>query len=246
MNRMSLIIRQKILSIVFIIISLAGGVSIFFYINDLKENIPENISYNQIFIARADIRKNEEIAAELLEEQKIPANIFGDKFIVDKNEIIGKTTAVDILEGEIITKDKLKGKSSGNGFNLSFSSYIPYDLRAVSIPVNFYGNKSLIKEGDKVDLISTYYEPASSVLYSETLLTEKEVILIESNLKGSYPENEGGNESFMLGSVADSGLLDSYSGNSLVITFYLSKSEAEEVFMATERGTVNLSICCRN
>lgn len=246
MNRMSLIIRQKILSIVFIIISLAGGVSIFFYINDLKENIPENISYNQIFIARADIRKNEEIAAELLEEQKIPANIFGDKFIVDKNEIIGKTTAVDILEGEIITKDKLEGKSSGNGFNLSFSSYIPYDLRAVSIPVNFYGNKSLIKEGDKVDLISTYYEPASSVLYSETLLTEKEVILIESNLKGSYPENEGGDGSFLLGSVADSGLLNSYSGNSLVITFYLSKSEAEEVFMAIERGTVNLSICCRN
>ncbi len=246
MNRMSLIIRQKILSIVFIIISLAGGVAIFFYINNLKENIPEEVSYNQVFIARADIRKDEEITAELLEEQKIPANIFGDKFIIDKNEIIGETAVLDILKGEIITKDKLERESSGNGFNLSFSSYIPYDLRAVSIPVNFYGNKSLINEGDKVDLISTYYEPASSVLYSETLLTEKEIILIENNLNESYPENEGSNESFLLGSVTDSDLLNSYSENSLVITFYLSKSEAEEVFMAIERGTVNLSICCRN
>ncbi|MDD3819523.1 MAG: Flp pilus assembly protein CpaB [Actinomycetota bacterium] len=237
------------MSIIFIVISIAGGIFVFFYISGLKEKIPEDTGYNQIFIAADNIKKNEEITPELVEEQKIPADIFSEKFIIDKNEIIGEKTAVDILEGEIITKDKLEGGDSGSNSGLSFSSYIPDGLRAVSIPVNFYGDRSLIKEGDRVDLISIYYEPSNSSLCSQTILSGKEIVLIGSRIDEAgedYQKNVNSGKGAFSSLTSDSGLLSTYNENSLIVTFYLSKKEAEEVFKAIEKGTVNLSICCRD
>ncbi len=245
MNRISLIIKQRMLSVVFIIIAVTGGIVVFWYIGNLKEKIPENIDCNVVFVAGTNIRKGEEIMGESIEAQKIPANIFSGKFIIDKDEIIGKKATVDISEGEIITKEKLEGVDSSNDFSSTFSSYIPYDLRSVSIPVNFYGDESLLEAGDSIDLISTYYEQESGILYSETVLSEKEIILIgnSNSLGESYSEDENDRGSFLLDPVIASGSASSNYGNLLIITFYLSKSEVEEVFLALERGVINLSVC---
>src|SRR4030066_31778 len=183
MNRLSLIVKQKIISIIFLIIAVLGGIIIFWYISDLKEKIPENIEYNPIFVARVDLKKGDEITVESIEEQIITGNVFSEKFVMNKDGIIGKEVINDISKGEIITEDILEGMDSDGSFNLNFSSYIPYDLRSVSIPVSFYGDKSLLEEGDCIDLISTYYEEASGNLFSKTVLSEKEIILIGSSPK---------------------------------------------------------------
>jgi len=245
-NRVSLIIKQKMISIIFIIIAVVGGIIIFWYISSLKAKIPENINYNLTFVAKTDIREGEEITEELIEEQKIPENMFGGKSIINKDEIIGKKVTVDIIKGEIITNDKLGGMDSGSGFNLSFSSYIPYGLRAVSIPVSFYGDKSLLKEGDSVDLISTYYDRESGVLYSETVLSEKEIILIGGIQGESHSGDENDREDFLFDTVITGSSDNSGSGNLLIITFYLSKSEVDKIFLSLERGILNLSICPQN
>jgi Flp pilus assembly protein CpaB len=246
MNRISLIIRQRILGIIFIIISLAGGFFIFLYISSLKEQIPENVNYNQIFIARNDIKKGERIAADLIEMQKIPANIFSGRFIINKDEITGEKAIADILKGEIITKDKLEEKSGGSNFSYSFSFHIPEGLRAASIPVSFYGDRSLLNEGDKIDLISTYYDQESGGLYSETVLSEKEVILINGNSKEAYQENSSDTGNFLLGTVNEETFADSFYDNHITITLYLTGREIEEAFKAIERGVLNLSICRGN
>ncbi len=241
MNRISLIIRQRILSIIFIFISLAGGVFIFWYISSLKEKIPENINYNKIFIARNDIEKGEKITADLIEMQKISADIFSGRFIVDKNEIVGKEVITDILKGEIITRDKLEGQYATDDFSYSFSFYIPDGLRAVSVPVSFYGDRSLLNEGDRVDLISTFYEQESGNLFSEAVLSEKEVILINNNVEETYSGNDEGN--FLPGLVTEESFVGSFYHRHIIITLYLTVAEAEEIFRAIERGVVNLSLC---
>lgn len=243
MNRISLIIKQRMLSIIFIIIAVIGGIFIFWYVSNLKMKISEDTSYNHIFIAKTDIKKDEEITGELIEAQKIPGNIFSEKFIMDEDKILGKKATSDILEGEIIRKDKLGGVNSNNYFGLRFSSYIPYDLRAVSIPVNFYGDNSLLEEGDRVDLISTYYEQENRILCSETVLSEKEIILIGNSVEESYSSGENYSEDFLLGSIFTGSQVNSNYGRLLIITFYLSKTEAEKVFLTLERGVLNLSIC---
>lgn len=228
-------------------IAIIGGIVIFWYTSDLKEKIPENIDYDLMFVAGTDIKKGEKITGESIETREIPANIFSGKFIIDKDEIVGKKVTVDISEGEIITKEKLEGVGSGNDFSSTFSSYVPYDLRAVSIPVNFYGDKSLLEAGDNIDLISTYYEQESGVLYSETVLSGKEIILIgnSNSSEESYSGNENDGRGFLLDPVITSGSESSNYGNLLILTFYLSQSEAEEIFLALERGAINLSVCSR-
>jgi hypothetical protein len=61
-----------------------------------------------------------------------------------------------------------------------------------------------------------------------------------------YRVNSDSSKNAFSGLAADSGLISTYSENSIIITFYLNKSEVEEVFKAIEKGTVNISICCRN
>ena len=247
MNRLSLIIRQKVFGIIFIVAALLGGVLIYWYISNLKSESPDSFEYQEIYIARFDIESGEEISEDFLEKQKIPENIFSKKFILDKNQILGKKVIENIAEGEIISKDKIEGQELIENTYLSFSTYIPRDLRAVSIPLNFYGDRSLIKVGDRVDIISTYYDQTGSELISNTILCGKEIILLEYNYsEDGYPgENNSGGD-FLLGTMLE----DDYSSSSymgfLILTFYLKSEEAEEVFLALERGMLNLSICSQS
>lgn len=243
MNRITLIIRQKIFSIMFIIIAIIGGIFIYWYISNLKARVSEDTEYKQIFVAGDDIRHGEEITEESIKIQRISENIFSEKYITDKDKVLGKKVMEDIMEGEIITVDKLEGMEYDDGLNSGFSSYIPDQLRAVSIPVNFYGDKSLISTGDKVDIISTYYEPESRVLYSSTVLSEKEIVLIISDLKENFSGEEYGSSSILADSFFDSSSVNTDYTNLIILTFYLDVSEAEEVFLALERGLLNLSIC---
>src|SRR4030042_1808536 len=222
MNRLSLIVKQKIISIIFLIIAVLGGIIIFWYISDLKEKIPENIDYNPIFVARVDLKKGDEITGESIEEQKIMGNVFSEKFVIDKDRIIGKEVMSGISKGEIITEGMLEGMDSDGSFDLDFSSYIPSDLRSVSIPLSFYGDKSLLEEGDCIDLISPYYEEASGSLFSKTVLSEKEIILIGSSPEDNYSENENDTGNFLVDPLVTDSRLDSDYESLLIITFYLS------------------------
>lgn len=243
MNRISLIIKQRIFGIIFIIIAVIGGIFVFWYISNLKAKISEDAGYREIFVAGADVKKGQEVTEELIGMQKIPENIFSEKFVIDKNKILGRKVTENILEGEIITIDKLEGMESGDGLSPGFSSCIPYQLRAVSIPVNFYGDRSLIRPGDRVDIISTCYEPESGVIYSDTVLSEKEVVLIRNSPEGSRSGEENGSGDFLVDSIFNSSSVDQGYANMLIMTFYLDVSETEEIFLVLEKGVLNLSIC---
>ena len=243
MNRISLIIKQRVFGIIFIVIAVIGGIFIFWYISNLKARISEGTGYKEIFVAGTNVKKGEEVTEELIKIQKIPENIFSEKFVIEKNNILGRKVAENISEGEIITIDKLEGMESGEDLNPGFSSYIPYQLRAVSIPVNFYGDKSLIRPGDRIDIISTCYEPESGAIYSYTVLSEKEVVLIRSDLEGSFSGEKNGSGDLLADSIFDSSSVDPGYTNLLIMTFYLDALEVEEVFLALEKGVLNLSIC---
>lgn len=246
MNRISLIVKQRMLGIVFIIIAVIGGVFVFWYISNLKSRISEDDGYRKIFITRADIKEGEEITEELIEMQKINENIFSENFIIEKDDILGKKASENIMKGDIITVDKLEGIDSSNGLSTGFSSYIPYKSRAVSVPVNFYGDKSLIRTGDRVDIISTYYEAGSGVIYSDVVLSEKEIVLIASDLGGSFSVEENGNGGSLVDSIFENSSIDYGYANTLILTFYLDCLEAKEIFSALEKGVLNLSICPRS
>ncbi len=239
MNRASLVFRQKFISIIFIVIAIVGSIFIYFYISTLKLSSAADGSSNEVLIAKEEIVKGEEIKIEMIGKQKISKNIFISNFISDENEIVGRQAKDTILKGEIIPGEKIVGIDKSKNNNLNFSAYIPLFKKAATIPITYWGDISLINIGDKIDVISTYYEKDTSNLKSEIVLSNKEIIIISSP---QSQESKTGQENSGL-SILNSGSVLTGESRTLYLTFYLGEEEIKTVFAAIEKGNLNIAIC---
>lgn len=238
MNRISLFLSQRMLAFVFIILAIGGSVFLYCYIRDLKARIPQNTDFSEIILAKQNIEAGQVISDDLLSKQPISQNIISDKFIYDKERIIGKKAKEDMVAGELISIDKIDDLALEVKQDISFSSYIPSNLRAVSIPVSYYGEKDFIKNGDKIDLISVFHEHETNSLRSETILENKEIIMISSD----GPASTSSSESFLDNTIGDFSI-GSHPDKQLIITMYLTPLEIETVFLELKKGVLNMSIC---
>ena len=101
--------------------------------------------------------------------------------------------------------------------------------------------------GDKVDVISTFYDDKVGEIKSQNILSSKEIILMSGNFDykmDNQTENINNQKqnsfSFLDFSEGDINSLD---GLTLYITFYLTGEEAESIFKSLEYGNLNLAIC---
>ena len=239
MNRASLVFRQKFISIIFIVIAIVGSIFIYFYISSIKSSSAADAFSNEVLIAKEEIAKGMEIKIEMIGKQKISKNIFISNFISDENEIVGKQAKDTILKGEIIPGEKIIGIDKSSNNNLKFSAYIPLFKKAATIPITYWGDISLISIGDKIDVISTYYEKDTSNLKSEIVLNNKEIIIITSP---KNQESKAGQESSGL-SILNTGSVLTGESQTLCLTFYLSEEEMKTVFASIEKGNLNIAIC---
>lgn len=248
MNRLSLIIRQKIFIIIFIVLVVMGGVLIYWYVGRDDKTGKKNPDLCSVIVAKSDISAGTVITEDMIEYREIPDNIYSEDFIVLKEDIVGRKTNSEISRGEIISIaaiDELHLKEEGY---LRFSSYIPRGLRATSIAVNYYGDNSLLNCGDRIDIISTFYDKASDSLISDTVLKNKEIILIEGKKNrelymDDYEGTSNTEELSILDGVFNGDIDDQVKSNLIVITLYLRPEEVEDVFLSMEMGILNVSIC---
>jgi len=136
-------------------------------------------------------------------------------------------------DGEADSQISGENTSSGD-HGQPLSSSIPYGLRAVNLPVSFFGDVSAMREGDRVDIISVFYDPGSNELYSEVILYQKEIILLGNTGKdqdsGIY-QDTGGSGYFgdgILGDLPSENDASRQLKKILVITFYLEAGEVEK------------------
>jgi Flp pilus assembly protein CpaB len=255
MNRINLIIRQKIFIIAIALMLVFAGFLIYWYLN--ASNNEKQLAGGNIYIytSRIEIKAGTQITKDMIEKKSIPGNIYNQKFITNVNEITGKVTVLDIVKGEIISSDKVQGvEGAKESSYLAFSSYIPAGLRAVSIPVNYYGEKSLLSVGDNVDLISTLFEKTTDSIISRTILRDKEIILIDgknssndlADLSGQKGTTSASNDLPAFDSILKTDTAEGLKSGNCILTLYLKPIEAETVFLALQTGTINLSICPKN
>jgi Flp pilus assembly protein CpaB len=237
MNKIILFLSQRILAIVFILLAIIGSITLYSYIKDLKAKIPDHTGFSEIILARQDIAVGQEITEDLLTKQPISQNIISDKFIYNKEIIIGKTAKEDMTAGELISIDKIDDLLLEINQDISFSSYIPLDLRAVSIPVCYYGDSNYLKNGDRIDLISVFNDNETNSLISQTILENKEIIMTAST---GTPVSES--LSFLDSTIGDLSVRSNHA-DLQIITMYLEPEEIETVFLALGKGTLNISIC---
>ena len=69
----------------------------------------------------------------------------------------------------------------GNGiYKRRLAIKVPTGMKAVNLPVNFFGDYSVLHEGDRVDIISTYYNSETGILGSEKIISEKTIVAVTS------------------------------------------------------------------
>lgn len=252
LGRFGLIIRRKILIIIFIVLVIFAGSIIYWYILEIRER--NNIASEDISIitSRKLIKEGDILKNDMIEIQKIPKKIFNSSYITDFNQIEGKIVTQDIQTGIIITNEMIEGMNNLKKKHLKFSASIPKDLRAIAIPVNFYGEKSLPDIGDYIDILTIYFDRGTDKVICETLLQKKEIILIEGrenyvtgDLESNYRNLIGGKTvktSSINGILSlNDQLINGY--EPLIITLFLNPIEVEKTFLALQSGILNVSIC---
>jgi len=240
----NLFYREKVITCIFILVAVIGGIFIYIFLSDFGDSEKIQGDFNEVLVASEYIAPGDFIKAENIEIQKISKSIFSDLFIEDIELVKNKIVVEEIEPGEIITYSKFEGFDSINRSNIIFSAYIPKGRKAVTVPVTYYGDPDMITIGDKVDIISTYYSRDDNNLIAETVLSEREIVFISKNGRVNL-ENQ--DESFRESQLD---LLDFTNGNpagsttnKLMVTFYLSKEETENLFRSFESGELNISIC---
>ena len=203
MSRLVFILRHRLPVIIFIIITVIGGVLIFWYINSKEHGSSQEITETQ------------ENISDTVEESTETAG----------------------------------AQASSSYYGQPLSSSIPNGLRAVSLPISFFGDVLALGEGDKVDIISVFYDPGSNELYSEIILGQKEIITLQNNENisnsGSYQgtSSSGYFSGGILNDISSENINNSQLKKILVLTFYLEAFEVEVAFGAIESGQLYLSIC---
>lgn len=251
MNRIGLVIKRRVFMIVVAILFAILGLTIYWYINNLKGKNSGDVYGIEVYTATVNIDSGTEISEDMVQKKKIPSDIYNSKFISEKKDIIEKTAATGIVKNEILTIDKIEGSALNDKGYLNFSDYIPYGCRAVSIPVLYFGEYKLLAAGDFVDIISTYYDRASDELVCSTILPYKEIILIDgkSIKRDKFTEDASSTNAAIIESKTI--FPDFFSGagnasnnsNSVVLTFYLLPYEVEVLVLAQQMGSLNISIC---
>ncbi len=108
LNRISLILKNKISAVLFIIAATIGAILIFWYMASVRQSDAASETLEQ----RSGIE----------DEQQDAEGIMGDHEV-----------CLDDLSGQI-----------------------PSGMKAVNLPISFFGDHSILKTGDRIDIISTY------------------------------------------------------------------------------------------
>jgi hypothetical protein len=122
---------------------------------------------------------------------------------------------------------------------------IPQGMKEINLPVNFFGDHSVLDEGDRVDIISTYYEEEAGSLCSERIITDREIIRLEAGGSQEIGDGLTLGDAFIYDGISGTGT-DINIGNILVMTFFLTDDEVLKSFTALERGMLYIALCSSN
>jgi hypothetical protein len=197
LNRISLILKNKISAVLFIIAAVIGAILIFWYLASIRQSDA--------------VSEAPEQRSGMEDEQQDAEGIIGDQ--------------------EVLLSD-LPGQ-------------IPSGMKAVNLPISFFGDHSIPKTGDRIDIISTYYDKESGRLHAEVILSEKEIIGLGSG-QGTDEDSYGSISDSIFPEVSFGANVNNGISRILVITFFLRDEEIVRSFMAIESGMLYLSLCPGN
>jgi pilus assembly protein CpaB len=114
---------------------------------------------------------------------EVPASIVPPGAIHDFKEVDGSIVKGDILEGEIVLKDRI----AGNGAGSSLAALVEPNKRAVTVRVNdVIGVAGFLLPGNYVDVLGTRLEASTSrMAVTETIINMVKVLAVDQTVATS-------------------------------------------------------------
>ena len=149
-----------------------------------KQPVAAKPTTAMIVVAQKDIAPRELIRPNMVKLKEVPANAVPVGSVHRTTDIIGRPAKVGIIEGEVVTNQKLYASAQDAGL----SGRIPPDCRAVTVGISeVTGVAGFAKPGDYVDvmLVSSNVEPHKVV--SEMVLQNVLLLAINKSVDNPNP-----------------------------------------------------------
>lgn len=141
------------------------------------------IAVTPVIEASQDIPPYTLITNDMVKVSSVPSDAVPAAAIKDMKGVVGKTSAVAILKGDVVTTRKINSQTA-NGF----AGMIPKGMRAVSFTINdITGVSGFAKPGDKVDILLVGNKEYPDAMTSKLLL--KDVLLLAVNKSSVEAQN---------------------------------------------------------
>ncbi|MBU1076704.1 MAG: Flp pilus assembly protein CpaB [Spirochaetes bacterium] len=226
--------KSKIAKIIAFFAAVFGILGFLLYLNKVEEDVALESNLKNVAVAKMYIPKYAVIKPEMIRIQQVPVKYLQPGAVTSIKELLSQernkqyVTLVPVMEGEMILSTKI----SMPGQNTGLSVVIPSGKRAISVPISTDTDVSLIKPGNKIDLISTF---ADKSVY---LLQNLVVLSVGNSIIGEL-ENEGRKSKSVLGSISDMA-----TGGGMNITLAVTPMEALKIAYA--RGKCDFNVVLRN
>lgn len=227
--------NKKIL-VIAIILAIITSAILFGYLKKI-ESASKSIQYVTINVAVKKIEAKSVIKAEDLKEIKVEKSMVNTNALLNKSDIINKTTKEVIYEGEQILRTRL-----AEGGNAELAFQIPQGKRAVTINVNEASSVGyFVNPGDYVDIILTLQkdDQGSGTLPNATrTLLQNALVLGVGQVKDAADRMTNKTEKKDAKNATASGETDA----TKTVTIAVTPQEAERIALAEEKGILKLAL----
>lgn len=207
-----------------------------------KQPVAAKPTTAMIVVAQKDIAPRELIRPNMVKLTEVPSNTVPTGAVHRTTDIIGRPAKVGIIEGEVVTNQKLYASAQDAGL----SGRIPPDCRAVTVGISeVTGVAGFAKPGDYVDvmLVSSNVEPHKVV--SEMVLQNVLLLAINKSVDSpppAQPQNKNANQGQQANQAANQNKNVTAVGNPATATLALTPEDSLKLAAKAQLGQIYLAL----
>jgi len=143
-------------------------------INDAPSQVAEDKV--NVLVAAVDIPYGQKFGSQHVKQVQFPKNSVPADVFSDSAEIEGQVSKIELLEGDIIRKERVSSHLEG----VTLASMIEMNMRAVTVRVDdVVGVAGFLLPGNHVDVLASRKVSQSSRVNTETILKKVKVLAVD-------------------------------------------------------------------
>lgn len=208
--------KINIILVIAVIFGLLAAWGTYQYLKHMEKTYKSSGNFVKVAVAKVKIPARQVINDQMVQFTEMPSNYVNPTALGNPGEVLGKVTRTEIYPGEQIIKNKLAGANDpGEGLAMM----VEPGRRAMTVAVNdVTGVAGMLRPGDHVDVLGTV--PVGNDTLTSTIVQNIKILAVNKTTGNSPNDSK-----------------QPQTGN---ITLSLTPTEAQQLAMASEKGTIRV------